>query len=376
MAGAGGSAIENLDTSNLINIEHIFQDATQFNANVSAKEVDGGSGRYVAWDISGVERINSAFFGATDFNNGGQPLYWDTQSVWNMGYTFYGASSFDQPISTGAVTIGDTAFTAWNTSRVQFLDNAFHGAATFNQDLSSWDTGKVKTLENVFKNASAFNNGDVAGASSRPLNWNTPLLSAVNFAFAYARAFNQQIFANNASTANVQNMSGMFKGATAFNQNIGDWNTQSATDTKRMFEDATAFNQDISGWSMGGVTNIHAMFKDAKAFNRDLSGWAIDNPAVDVSSFDEGADAWCGLGFSNRGRPGAVSPSEAESCALSLVIDAPDSAVAGGQFDYVLRYYNESSTDFDTGTLSLTLPPGLSVVDAGAGTATGQRLQK
>ncbi|MEK9593826.1 MAG: BspA family leucine-rich repeat surface protein, partial [Luminiphilus sp.] len=372
MAGAGGSAIENLDTSNLTNIEHIFQDAAQFNANVSAKEVNASGVSYVAWDVSGVERINSAFNGATNFNNGGQPLYWDTQSVWNMGYTFYGASSFDQPISAGAVTIGDKTFTAWDTSKVQFLDNAFHGAAAFNQDLSSWDTGKVTKLENVFKNAFAFNNGDVAGASSRPLNWNTPLLSALNYAFAYASAFNQQIFANGASTAKVLNMSAMFKGATAFNQNIGNWNTQSVTDTKLMFQDATAFNQDIGSWSMGGVTSINAMFKNAKAFNQDLSDWAIDNPAVDVSSFDEGADAWCGLGFSNRGRPGAVSPSEAESCALSLVIDAPPSAVAGGQFDYVLRYYNESSTDFDTGTLSLTLPTGLSVVDEGDGTATGQ----
>ena len=35
MAGAGGSAIENLDTSNSDNIEHIFQDASQFNQNIS-----------------------------------------------------------------------------------------------------------------------------------------------------------------------------------------------------------------------------------------------------------------------------------------------------------------------------------------------------
>ena len=69
-----------------------------------------------------------------------------------------------------------------------------------------------------------------------------------------------------------------------------------------------------------------------------------------------------------------MSPSEAESCALSLVIDAPDSAVAGGQFDYVLRYYNESSTDFDTGTLSLTLPSGLSVVDVGLARPVVKRL--
>jgi uncharacterized repeat protein (TIGR01451 family) len=58
-----------------------------------------------------------------------------------------------------------------------------------------------------------------------------------------------------------------------------------------------------------------------------------------------------------------------------LVIDAPESAVAGDEINYVLRYYNESSTDLTNGTLSLTLPAGLSLVDEGAGTASGQTVE-
>ena len=40
-------------------------------------------------------------------------------------------------------------------------------------------------------------------------------------------------------------MSGMFKNAVAFNQNIGSWNVSSVEDMSEMFARATAFNQDI-----------------------------------------------------------------------------------------------------------------------------------
>lgn len=156
MAGDGGDAIENLDTSNLNNIEHIFHDASQFNQNVSTKQVTVNNVTYIAWDISGVDRINSAFWRATNFNNGGQPLYWDTGSVWNMGYMF-AQSSFNQDIGTREVTIGNKAFTAWDTSSVQFFDNMFNGATAFDQDVSGWVTTAGTNMSSMFYGASSFN---------------------------------------------------------------------------------------------------------------------------------------------------------------------------------------------------------------------------
>ena len=229
MAGVGGSAIANLDTSNLNNIEHIFHDATQFNQNVSTKSVTVNGVTYIAWDVSGVNRINSAFWGATNFNNGGQPLYWDTGNVFNMGWAF-AESAFDQDISTQQVNIGGN-FTAWDTSLVKYFDNMFNGARQFNQDLSNWATG-------------------------------------------------------------------------------------------------------------------------AK----------INNDA-----FDRLATGWCGLGFTNRGRPARFRTYPADNCALHLELVAQPAAEPGDAITYQMTYYNESAAAVTNGELTLKFPSTLSFVDASAG---------
>jgi surface protein len=63
----------------------------------------------------------------------------------------------------------------------------------------------------------------------------------------------------------------MFNSNSAFNQDIGDWNTSNVTDMYQMFLGNTVFNQDLSMWNVVNVTN-------AQNFDYNTPQWTLPKP--------------------------------------------------------------------------------------------------
>ena len=244
-----------------------------------------GSGVGSLWTGTGVN-LSEAFRGASNLTSVPSTL---PDGVTSMYHMFHGASSFDSDISgwdTSSVTDMESMFEeaevfdqdigAWDLSLVTNTQYMFKNAKAFNQDIGCWDTSNVTSMESMFEGAEVFNQ-DIGA-------WDLSLVTNTQYMFKNAKAFNQDIGCWD--TSNVTRMSYMFEEATDFDQDInfnqvdgdpceGAWNTASVTTMQGMFKGASSFNGDISDWDTGLVSNTQEMFERATAFNQDIGAWDV-----------------------------------------------------------------------------------------------------
>lgn len=175
-------------------------------------------------------------------------------------------------------------------SIVTDMGSMFNGCTTLNSPLNinSWNTQSVVNMSGMFRGASTFN---------QPIgNWNTGNVTSFYKMFEGASAFNQPI----ASwvTQSVTNMGEMFFGAGGFNQNIGGWNTGNVTNMNGMFRKASAFNQAIGAWNTSNVVDMAFLFREAIVFNQSINNWntqkvtAVNGMFQNAVAFNQPIDSW------------------------------------------------------------------------------------
>jgi len=103
--------------------------------------------------------------------------------------------------------------------------------------------------------------------------------------FDGATAMNQDI--GDWDVSNVENLDGMFRN-TLFNQDISPWDVSNVSVFAFMFDGATAFNQDLSAWGtrLGSADNMASMFRGATAFNGSIENWDVSTVTNMVGVFE------------------------------------------------------------------------------------------
>jgi surface protein len=177
----------------------------------------------------------------------------------------------------------------WGDMAWTSMESAFYGCNNLAGNASDVpNLSAVTDMSGMFSGATSFNQNIAA--------WNVSAVTDMHGMFRDATSFNQNIGSWNVSA--VTNMYDMFYNATSFNQNIGSWNVSAVTYMASMFHFATSFNQNIGSWNVSAVTDMSSMFGGATSFNGNIGSWNVSavtnmyDMFYNATSFNQNIGSW------------------------------------------------------------------------------------
>ncbi len=306
----------------LVDASYMFSGASSFNANLKPWNESLAGGEQIpvgeGYSLSQVTNMAGMFKDTNSFQGDGLRFWTNTGLVTDMSYMFNSANGLSAGIrldgfnTTNVISMQGMFMNTdiesfgrgldWDTSNVTDMSYMFADCGSFNDDLSDWNTISVTTMESMFQNSN-WNNGSEAGLfGAVQIPWNLTSLTNARAMFKGNSNFNGAFNGPNPFGLAVTDMSEMFRDATGFvGWGLESWNTGSVENMEGMFKGATQLGVDpnfpnqivasIEGWNTALVSNMDSMFNGATSFNKDLSGWCV--PLLsEPPSFDFGATAW------------------------------------------------------------------------------------
>ena len=224
-------------------------------------------------DVSKFTDFSEAFVNNRAFN---QDIgSWDVSSVTDMSYMFYGATAFDQDIG------------SWDVSSVTNISHMFDGATAFNQDIGLWDVSSVTNISSMFDRATAFNQDigswDVSSVTNisymflrrnclQPRHWFMGCKQCYRHGWWYVRqrhSLRPRHWLMGCKQCYRHELYVLWRRQPS-TKTLASWDVSSVTNMSGMFYGATAFDQDIGSWDVSSVTNMQLCSKAPQPSTKTL----------------------------------------------------------------------------------------------------------
>ena len=166
----------------------------------------------------------------------------------------------------------------WGNIQWQSMSKAFYQCTKLVINaVDTPDLSQVTNMSEMFSGATALD---------QDLNsWDVSAVTNMQGMFKDAVTFNKEL--NNWRVSSVINMNEMFQGAKSFNQSLNNWDVSSVKEMWAMFKYASEFNEPLNDWDVSSVTDMWRMFYDAETFNQPLDNWDVSSVTDMNSIFDQ-----------------------------------------------------------------------------------------